>query len=288
MLPHLCLGTVQFGLPYGITNNRGQVPADVVTRILQTASSSGVKYLDTAQAYGISEQILGDCWPVGAPRCLISKLPAGIPKHRWEESLITSLRHLQATQLDGYLLHRASDLLSDDGDDLLLWLESLRDRNLVKRIGVSIYDASELENLPLDRLQLVQLPLSIYDQRLKIDGTISELHGRGIAVHVRSVFLQGLILQSSQYWPSHLSNSFCQHHTRWLNYLSVLDLSPIAGALAFVRETAGIEAVLVGVASEQEFSELLKVWFELGQVSCESQDSWAWNNIYDLDPRRWP
>ena len=145
MLPHLCLGTVQFGLPYGITNNSGQVSADKVTRILQTASSFGIKYLDTAQAYGNSEEILGHCWPVGAPRRLISKLPAGLPKHRWEESLETSLRHLQASQLDGFLLHRASDLLSDDGADLLSWLQSLRDRNLVKRIGVSIYEASELD-----------------------------------------------------------------------------------------------------------------------------------------------
>ena len=67
--------------------------------------------------------------------------------------------------------HKPSDLLGPDGEELMKWLESLRDRGLVKRIGVSIYEASDLERLPLDRFQLVQLPLSIYDQRLLQDDT---------------------------------------------------------------------------------------------------------------------
>ena len=79
------------------------------------------------------------------------------------------------TDAGWFLLHRASDLLATDGG-ALNWLEGLRERQLVKRIGVSIYDASELQGLPLDRLQLVQLPISIYDQRLICD-TLSEGFG---------------------------------------------------------------------------------------------------------------
>ena len=111
----------------------------------------------------------------GAPRRLVSKLSPGSGRQSWEASLITSMERLQAQKLDGFLLHRASDLIATDGEELLNWLESLRDRQLVKRIGVSIYDASELEGLPLDRMQLVQLPLSIYDQRLTCDGTVGRL-----------------------------------------------------------------------------------------------------------------
>ena len=204
----LCLGTVQFGLAYGVTNKSGQVPEDEVRKILDLASSSGICLLDTAQAYGISEEVLGNCWPADAPRRLISKLSPGASRQSWEDSLTTSLQRLHTSQLDAFLLHRASDLLSTDGEELLYWLESLRNRGLVKRIGVSIYEASDLEGLPLDRLQLVQLPLSVYDQRLIIDGTLSKLHDLGLAVHVRSVLLQGLLLQYSEYWPDHLSSEF--------------------------------------------------------------------------------
>ena len=156
--PELCLGTVQFGLSYGITNQAGQVPEPEVRRILDLAAASGISLLDTAQAYGTAETVLGRCWPTHSPRRLISKLPAGAPRQSWEESLITSLQRLQESKLDGFLLHRATDLLAPDGEALLDWLEGLRDRELVERIGVSIYDASELEGLPLDRLQLVQFP----------------------------------------------------------------------------------------------------------------------------------
>lgn len=286
--PQLCLGTVQFGLPYGITNQVGQVPEEEVRRILDLAAASGISLLDTAQAYGTAETVLGHCWPTDAPRRLISKLPAGAPRQSWEESLITSLQRLQAPKLDGFLLHRASDLLAPDGDALLDWLEGLRDRGLVGRIGVSIYDASELEGLPLDRLQLVQLPLSVFDQRLIHDGTVSRLQDLGIAVHVRSVLLQGLLLQSPHQWPDHLSTAFRDHHARWLEHLHQEGLSPLAGALGFVRACNGVEAALVGVVSGQELAQVLQAWSQAEASPPQAPLDWAWENVEDLDPRRWP
>ena len=124
------------------------MPEVEVRRILELAAASGISLLDTAQAYGTAETVLGQCWPTDAPRRLISKLPAGAPRQSWEESLITSLQRLQESKLDGFLLHRATDLLAPDGEALLDWLEGLRDRELVERIGVSIYNASELAVCP--------------------------------------------------------------------------------------------------------------------------------------------
>ncbi len=288
MLPHLCLGTVQFGQPYGITNHIGLVPEREVNRILLTASASGIQFLDTAQAYGMSEEILGRCWPPGAPRRLISKLPSGLPKDKWDDCFYQSLDLLQASKLDSFLLHSASDLLSDQGDDLLIWLESLRERNLVGRIGVSIYDTAELQKLPLERLQIVQLPLSVYDQHFINDGTISTLHSLGIAIHVRSVFLQGLVLQAPQYWPDHLSPAFKHHHTKWIDHITALGLSPLKAALSYVTSCKYIEAVLVGVLSQRELLEVIQVWSHLDCSSTYSFESWAWDISQDLDPRLWP
>ena len=287
-LTQLCLGTVQFGLPYGITNEAGQVPEQEVSRILDLAAASGIRLLDTAQSYGMAETVLGRCWPKNSPRRLISKLPPGLPPHRWEDSFMTSLQRLQAPNLDGYLLHRSSDLLSPDGDALLDWLESLRERGLVQRIGISIYDASEVEDLPIDRLQLVQLPISVYNQSLICDDTLKRFQDLGVAVHARSVLLQGLLLQSPQCWPGHLSPEFRDHHSRWLDYLYANDLSPLAGALSFVRACEGIEAVLVGVVSVHELSQVLKAWSQAEIASLDSRLDWAWGNMVDLDPRNWP
>ena len=223
--PRLCLGTVQFGLSYGVTNQSGQVAEEEVCRILHLAASSGIEFLDTAQAYGTAEAVLGRCWPKAAKRRLISKLPAGADRQTWEVSFINSLQRLHASSLDGLLLHRASDLLSQDGEELLDWLEDLRRRGLVERIGVSIYDASDLDGLPLHRLQVVQLPLSVYDQRLILDGTVGRLHDLGIGVHARRVFLQGLLIQPPNQWPGHFS-AFRLHHAQWLEHLHQIRVSP--------------------------------------------------------------
>ena len=286
--PQLCLGTVQFGLPYGVTNQGGQVPEEEVSRILDLAASSGIELLDTAQAYGTAESVLGRCWPTDAPRRLISKLTAGADRQSWEESLITSMERLHAETLDGFLLHRASDLLAPDGEDLLDWLEGLRERGLVGRIGISIYDATDLDGLPLDRLQLVQLPLSVYDQRLILDGTIARLHDLGIAVHVRSVLLQGLLLQTPEHWQVHLSQAFRNHHARWMKRLDQKGVSPLAGALGFVRGCEGVEAVLCGVVSRKELVEVLESWSDPKWSVEEIPEKWAWENVMDIDPRRWP
>lgn len=287
-IAQLCLGTVQFGLPYGITNEGGQVSEAEVRRILDLAAVSGISLLDTAQAYGTAETIVGQCWPSDVPRRLISKLPAGSPPHCWEKNLINSLKRLQIPKLDAFLLHRASDLLASNGKALLDWLEGLRDRGLVDRIGVSIYEASDLEGLPLDHFQLVQLPLSAYDQRLIRDGTVSRLCDHGIAVHVRSVLLQGLLVQPVQNWPDHFSQRFRAHHEGWFDYLDKKGLTPLAGALGFARGCDGIEAVLVGVVSENELSHILQAWSQVSEISNECMANFCWNNLNDIDPRLWP
>ena len=291
MSPQLCLGTAQFGLSYGITNALGQVAEREVSQICQQAASEGIQFLDTAQAYGNAEAVLGRCWPAKAPRRFISKLPPQADSNGeldWEASFQASLQRLQVPQLDSFLLHHPADLIGEKGEDLLGWLESLRNRALVRRIGVSIYQASDLDGLPLELFQLVQLPLSLYDQRLLTDGTVAGLLDRGIAVHARSLLLQGLLLKSPEQWPPFLSNEFREQHQQLITALASEGLSLLEGALRFGRTREGIEAIVLGVQSSAELAELLVAWRR-----CQCQDGdldhrWAWENEQDLDPRCWP
>ncbi len=288
MAPQLCLGTAQFGLPYGITNKAGQVAESEVRRILAVAAQHGIEMFDTAQAYGSAESVLGQCSPPPLRRRLISKLPAQADPDVWEQSFQASLIRLQTDRLDGFLLHRSADLLGPQADRLLDWLESLGDRGLVQRLGVSIYDASELEGLPLDRLQLVQLPLSLYDQRLLQDGTVDQLKSAGLAVHARSLLLQGLLLKPADQWPLFLSPGFREHHRQLMLHLTERGLSLLHAALALARSCDGLEAVLVGVLSAEELSELLATWNAMDAFAIGPVAAWAWDNRQDLDPRCWP
>ena len=219
-----------------------------------------IQYFDTAQAYGVSEIVLGSNWPFNANPKVISKIKPCSSPNDWDQNFYETLSHLKLDYLDALLVHRASDLYSTDGTRLLDWLERLREQGRVGRIGVSIYDSSELTNLDLDRIQLVQLPLSIYDQRFLVDGTLEMLRERGISVHARSVFLQGLILRGSDEWPKFLSDEFLLHHSTFMQSLASLQLSPLELALGFVRSCHDVEAVLVGVLSSDELLEVISAW----------------------------
>ena len=137
-------------------------------------------FIDTAQAYGNAEQVLGETLPRPNTFHVISKLPAHAAEQpfdaaceaRWQQSLEVTLDRLQLHHLDGLLLHSAGDLARSDGCRLLDWLRTVQQRGLVCRIGLSIYTAADIEQLPLADLQLVQLPCSLYDQRLLADGTV--------------------------------------------------------------------------------------------------------------------
>ena len=144
----LVLGTAQLGMPYGIANRQGQICADEARAMLVYAENAGIIMLDTAIAYGQSETRLGE---IGVSRWqVVSKLPA-VPDachdvHAWVlKSVESSLRRLRISQLKGVLLHRPDQLLGDFGPALYRALDCLKEQQLVEKIGISIYDPTELD-----------------------------------------------------------------------------------------------------------------------------------------------
>ena len=147
MHKHLALGTVQFGLDYGVANQAGQVTLVEAGNILNLAAARGIDTLDTAIGYGESEAMLGKIGGHGWR--IVSKLPA-IPDectdiNGWVNIQIdVSLARLQIDQLDAILLHRPAQLFGVNGKKLARALEDLKVQRRVRKIGVSIYDPEEL------------------------------------------------------------------------------------------------------------------------------------------------
>jgi aryl-alcohol dehydrogenase-like predicted oxidoreductase len=257
----LALGTVQFGLAYGIANSQGQVGQDEARAILSMARAAGMDTLDTAVNYGTSEECLGTCgiadWQV------ISKLPA-CPEGEadiigWaERQVVVSLDRLAVPRLRGLLLHRPAQLLGPDGDALFQALQALKRLGLVERIGVSIYDPAELEPLlarfPLD---LVQAPFNVLDRRLISSGWMNRLAEMQVELHVRSVFLQGLLLMPASRRPAAFSRwqSIWQLWTQWL---AQTDQTPVEACLRDALAQQGIARVIIGVDSTVQFEEILR------------------------------
>lgn len=186
----LALGTAQFGLAYGLNNTTGQPSLPAVAEVLATARAAGITLLDTAAAYGDSETRLGEL--ADAEFIIVTKLAAGTPAEV-AERLAASLARLRRPGVYGVLFHAFEPLR----DHPAAWqaLQAARAAGQVQRIGVSLYHPHEAEWLLASGLDfdLVQLPYNVLDQRF--GELLPQLAARGVEVHVRSAFLQGLLLR---------------------------------------------------------------------------------------------
>lgn len=186
----LVLGTVQFGCQYGI-NSAGRPSPEAVKAILGEAATGGISTLDTSCAYGDAEQVLGSTGKAGDFRIVSKYLQT--PGSTVEETFAGSLRHLGVSKVYGYLIHHFSDWVENPA----LWeqLRRLREQGAAARIGFSLYTPDELETLLKEGVDfdLLQIPHNIFDR--KFDPYLPELAARGVEIHVRSTFLQGLFFK---------------------------------------------------------------------------------------------
>jgi aryl-alcohol dehydrogenase-like predicted oxidoreductase len=257
----LALGTVQFGLPYGVANKSGQVSHAEAKLMVRLAFENGIDTIDTAIAYGESEKCLGE---VGVENFkLVTKLPA-MPNgcldiNNWiYEQVSSSLVRLGVGQIYALLLHKSEDLLGPNGRKLYGALDSLKEKGLVKKIGLSIYSPNELEALKNDfSFDLVQAPFNLIDQRLLHSGWMQKLKDNRVEIHTRSVFLQGLLLMKEIDIPPKFS-PWKHLWKKWHDWLAENNVSALQSSLAFALSFPEIERVVVGADNHHQLMEIIK------------------------------
>jgi hypothetical protein len=256
----LALGTVQFGLDYGIANNTGQVGREEARSILEIAQRAGINTLDTAIAYGNSESELG---AIGVQEWrVITKLPS-LPDNRlnaysWViNQIYGSLQRLRMTSVDGLLLHRPAQLFEPGGAELLAALKDLKSQGIVSKVGVSVYTPDELKGLfDFHRFDIVQAPLNILDRRLIESGWASKLKKEGVEIHSRSSFLQGLLLLNDQSRPKYFDRWATIWKT-WSSWLKETNLSPLQACVLYSLSIDSVDKVIVGVDGAKQLEEIL-------------------------------
>lgn len=188
------LGTVQFGIPYGISNKHGQTSEAEVKLILNYAREVGIDVLDTASAYGTSEKVLGKNDLSGFK--IVSKFLLQNSKHSISLQLKESLQNLNVNSLYGYMAHRPMEVANNPGlwDQLIQWKE----QGNIKKIGFSFNEIHEIENiLSLELVpDIIQVPYNYFDNRF--EPYIIELKKQGCEIHTRSAFLQGLFFSDTK------------------------------------------------------------------------------------------
>jgi aryl-alcohol dehydrogenase-like predicted oxidoreductase len=283
----LALGTAQFGSPYGIANRRGVPTPAEIDAMLAEARTAGLDTLDTAVEYGTAEERLGSAdlrgWRV------VSKLPP-VPQDsrhpaQWiGEVTRQCLARLRIDSLDTVLLHQPDQLHQPWGEDIYRALVRLREEGLARRIGVSVYGPVDIEALwPSRSFDLIQAPLSIADRRLVSSGMLDRLAAAGVSVHVRSVFLQGLLVMEPAERPRRFDrwSGFWQ---AWDAWLASEEVDPLDASLQFALGHGAVERVVVGVDEPSQLRRILEgvnrsVPSPPADLRVEDPDF--------IDPRRW-
>jgi len=258
----LGIGTVQFGMNYGISNQEGKTPLSEVQSIMTFARVNGIDMIDTAHGYGDSESVLGAVLSRGHRFSIITKTP-GFPSRPLQpadatalkRAFLDSLAKLRQKNAEGLLVHNADDLLAPGGELLYAALQEIKKEGGVNRVGVSVYAGDQidalLERYPLD---LIQLPINVLDTRLLESSRLAALKQKGVEIHARSIFLQGLLLLD----PERIHPYFEPVKPvlrRYHVFLQENGLTPVEGAFCFITGIAEIDYVIIGVNSLTQLHE---------------------------------
>jgi len=257
----LALGTVQFGLPYGIANRIGQVQPNEVREMLRIAHANAIDTLDTAVDYGESESVLGH---IGVSNFnIVSKLPSFFgdisTMNEWvKNQSAASLERLGLGHHAALVLHRPRQLLEVNGVALYQALWQLKARGLCHKIGISVYSPVELDDiLSKFDFDLVQLPFNLLDRRFLSSGWLQKLKDKGIEVHTRSTFLQGLLLMPAHERPTKFG-MWRELWAKWDDWITHSGLSRMQACMAYVLGIEGIDKVVIGADSPMQLVEIIE------------------------------
>ena len=258
-MPNIAIGTANFGMQYGVANSRGKLSKNSVVEILGLAKSLGITCLDTANAYGESQKVLGEFgvrdWRVFSK---ISSIPRDCEDVRSfvraEIDLI--LTSLNLSEFDTVLVHNPKDLMGNVSEIVYEELQKAKSQGQVEKIGVSIYDPSDLESITSQfQLDVVQAPINVFDNRLQDSGWLDRLASMGVEVHARSVFLQGVLLSAIAQ-----NNDFFKPwkttFEKWNRFAESSGTSAMMNCIKHVNSYDKVTFAVVGVDSAQNLSEV--------------------------------
>ena len=262
MKSKLAIGTAQFGLNYGITNQNGQVELAEVKNILKYAKKNQIITIDTAIAYGTSELSIGNSNINGLK--IFTKLPNILKSSDDIDFSINrlvdqSMTNLKVSQLEGIFFHNPLQLLSKEGKQIWDSVRKIKKEGKIKKIGISVYNPGEIERLwNIFSFDAIQAPFNILDRRIKTSGWLKKMNESDVEVHVRSVFLQGLLLMN----PIERNILFSKWKSTWIfmdSWLNKNNLSPIEAALGFVLSEKLINYIVIGVESKDQLKQIVEI-----------------------------
>lgn len=256
-LSKFTLGTVQLGMNYGMANATGQPSKEQAFDILRCAAEEGITSLDTAVAYGTSEQVIGDYLKeTGESFFVTSKFKVGDETPEKDLELKQQMTREHLGKVDLYFFH--------DGQNMIRYanrleepLRRMQEEGFTRYLGASVYEVEEIEAfLQYDWLKGIQVPMNILDDRIVRTGLLEELKKRGVTVFVRSVFLQGLLCMDQA--PERFA--FLTPYVEELRDVAKAEqMSLMELSVAYIRDLSGVSSLVLGCETAEQVRQNAKL-----------------------------
>ena len=286
-MSRLALGTANFSQAYGVANEVGKLNKSELYNILTLVRKFNINVIDTAQAYGETEVLLGS--QNLEQLNVVTKIGINSNFSHCREDIQQlvedSCHRLRINKLYAVMLHRPEMLISSEGREIFNALQTLKKEDKVLKIGVSIYSPLILDEI-MDKfdIDIVQVPFNLFDNRMETTGWSERLVERQVEIHARSVFLQGLLLMSKEKLPRFFMQKWPRIFKEWYSFLDKSRVDAKHIALKFALSRHWIDKVVVGIDSSFQLEELLGIencigQYDVPQFSVVDEDL--------IDPSRW-
>lgn len=257
MINKIILGTVQFGLDYGINNTTGKPEYSEVYAILDYARNSGVKILDTADAYGNAPEIIGEYLKQN-PESFLINTKFKKSKISLQDQLNESISILKCNSVYTYFFHSFNDFI--EYPELLNQLDNLKRQKLIKKTGVSVYDNAEFEKaINCDRIDVIQLPFNLLDNYSQRGQLLRHAKSLGKELQIRSVFLQGLFFKNPKELNGKLK-TLAPYLDRLRKIASEYNVKMEVLALQYITQQSLIDNIIIGVDNTGQLKRNIEIF----------------------------
>ncbi len=286
----IVIGTAQFQVNYGVSHIHDNMGKERLENLLKLARKYNIQYIDTAPNYGECEKVLGE---IGVEDFkVITKIEKRLSKNlsieSWiNESIERSLTLLGIKKIYGLLIHNSRHFDKTEFFEVINTLNRLKARELVDKIGLSIYDPNELDQIDSPfSFDVIQAPSNLIDRRLTESGWLEKLIDKKVEVHFRSIFMQGLLLLPKEKMP----NKFDRWNTifeKWHLYIEANKFDPLEVCVKYAFSQQNSSKVLVGVESAEQLEEIIRYKSSENKLNLDDLLFMKSEDRELLDPYNW-
>jgi aryl-alcohol dehydrogenase-like predicted oxidoreductase len=281
----LVIGSAQLGMNYGLFDNK-KTSRKEFKKIEKLVLKSKINFIDTAVSYGDSENIIGNSKLKNLHIITKIKIPnkKNIHIKKWVvEEISKSLIKLKINRIYGVLIHDYRDLLGKYGKNYLLSLQELKRKKIIKKIGISVYDSQEIQKIwKFWKPDIIQVPFNPLDNRILDTGWVDILKKFKVKIFVRSIFLQGLLINENS--SSRINKNYEILLNKFRNWCYKNNVSLLKACLHFVKQFKKIDYLVVGFNNYNQLKEIIEV-FKKKQIIVPRKFSTSKINL--IDPRKW-